>query len=288
MPYSGNGQVTLSKEEGSDFAGLNLVGNPFSVIAYPNKAFYVLNSNGDAMEMEVSTRTSVEAMEGIFVVAETDGETMTFSTTAPESNGGALNINALRQGSRVDLARVRFGSNSSLPKMQLNPRHTKVYIPQESKDYAVVSAQGEVGEMPVSFKAEENGTYTLSFTNEEVTFSYLHLIDNMTGTDIDLLANPTYSFDARTTDYESRFRLVFATGSSVDGDSFGFINGMGNLTIFGIEGEATLQVIDVTGRMLSSETFSGSYEKRLNVAPGVYMLRLINGNDVKVQKMVVR
>ena len=143
--------------------------------------------------------------------------------------------------------------------------------------------------------------YTLSFTNDVVEFSYLHLIDYMTGDDVDLLTtgastpstgsgagSATYTFQAKTTDYASRFRLVFATGSTVDGDNIGFVNGMGNLTIFGIEGEATLQVIDVTGRMLSSETFSGSYEKRLNVAPGVYMLRLINGNDVKTQKIVVR
>ena len=115
----------------------------------------------------------------------------------------------------------------------------------------------------------------------------------MTGEDVDLLAgastgSATYTFNARTTDYESRFRLVFATGSSIDGDSFGFVNAMGNLCIFGIEGEATVQVIDILGHVISSETFSGSYEKRINGAPGVYMVRLIQGNDVKVQKVVVR
>ena len=45
---------------------------------------------------------------------------------------------------------------------------------------------------------------------------------------------------------------------------------------------------DALIKNLSSETFSGSYEGKLNVAPGIYMLRLVNGNDVKVQKMVVR
>ena len=110
----------------------------------------------------------------------------------------------------------------------------------------------------------------------------------MTGADVDLLANPTYSFNATTTDYENRFRLVFATGSSADDDTFAFINGAGNLSIFGIEGEATLQVMDINGRVLSTDTFSGSYEKNLNVAAGIYMLRLINGDNVMVQKMVIR
>ena len=55
-----------------------------------------------------------------------------------------------------------------------------------------------------------------------------------------------------------------------------------------VEGEATVQVIDVLGHVLSNEQFSGSYEKQLNVAPGVYMIRLIQGNDIRVQMMVVR
>ena len=71
-------------------------------------------------------------------------------------------------------------------------------------------------------------------------------------------------------------------------ETFGFINSLGNFCIFGIEGESILQVIDMHGRVLSSDTFSGSFNKKLNVASGVYVLRLINGNDVKVQKIVVR
>ena len=157
----------------------------------------------------------------------------------------------------------------------------------------MVSAEGQ-GEMPVNFSADENGTYTLSFSCESVEFSYLHLFDNKTGTDIDLLAPEyaegpiTYTFDATTMDYESRFKLVYATGSSMDGDSFTFLNSNGNFSIFGIEGEATLQVLDVMGRVLSIETFNGSIDKRLDVAPGVYFIRLVNGSDVKTQKIVVR
>ena len=53
------------------------------------------------------------------------------------------------------------------------------------------------------------------------------------------------------------------------------------------EGEATLQVIDLNGRILSNETVNGSVSKAIYAAPGVYVLRLINGNDVKTQKIVV-
>jgi hypothetical protein len=47
-------------------------------------------------------------------------------------------------------------------------------------------------------------------------------------------------------------------------------------------------VIDVNGRILSSETVSGCVSKAISAAPGVYMLRLINGDNMKVQKVVVK
>ena len=146
-----------------------------------------------------------------------------------------------------------------------------------------------MGEMPLNFKATENGSYTLSFNNEGVAFSYLHLIDNKTGSDVDLLVNPSYNFEALVTDYESRFKLVFVTnGASEDANESGFAFFSNGNWIISNEGEATLQVIDINGRVLSSETVNGSVSKAINAAPGIYILRLINGDSVKVQKVVVR
>ena len=120
----------------------------------------------------------------------------------------------------------------------------------EDKDCAAVFTTG-MGEIPVNFKAEENGTYTLGFTNQDVVFSYLHLIDNLTGNDIDLLANPSYCFEAKSTDYASRFNLVFSVCGDADGDNapFAFINN-GNIVIIGTDADAMLQIVDMTGRVL--------------------------------------
>ena len=192
-----------------------------------------------------------------------------------------------KDGTVHDKAIVSFDEGTLLGKYFFNETHAKLYIPQGSEDYAIAFSE-KTGEMPLNFKATKSGEYTLSFNTEGVKLAYLHLIDNITGADVNLLQTPSYIFEGKANDYASRFRLMFATGSSASSDAFGFINGMGNLCIFGIEGEATIQVIDVMGRVLSSETFSGSYERKLDVAPGVYMIRLINGNDVKVQKMIVK
>ena len=72
--------------------------------------------------------------------------------------------------------------------------------------------------MLVSFKAKENGTYTISVDVDNVEMDYLHLIDNLTGDDVDLLAagpstgsGASYTFTAKTTDDANRFKLVFST-----------------------------------------------------------------------------
>ena len=249
-----------------------------------------MNEEGTGF-MPATVGSAIEAMEGIFVYSEYDGEIMTFSTSQPTRNNEqlSLNVSKMTRGglTTIDRAILNFNEGSGLPKFQLDENSAKVYIPQNGLDYAVVTAEGQ-GEMPVNFRADENGLYTLNFSYENVEFSYLHLFDNKTGTDVDLLNTPSYTFNATTTDYESRFKLVYATGSSLADDSFSFINSNGNFSIFGIEGEATLQVLDMMGRMLSTETFNGSIEKRLDVAPGVYFIRLVNGDDVKTQKVVVR
>ena len=172
----------------------------------------------------------------------------------------------------------------------------------DGKDYAVVSVGRDapwhvstttgVNELPVNFKAERNGTYTLIFSSENVAFRYLHLIDNMTGADVDMLQTPQYTFEARTTDYAYRFKLVFSICEDANGDNaFAFINN-GNIVITDIVGDAgtaSLQVIDVMGRVIVSR--KGDAINRVStrgMTAGVYVLRLIYENDIRTQKIVIK
>ena len=290
-PYSGSGVINLKYDSNADeFAGWNLLGNPYNYNVSVDKAFYVMNEEGTEI-ISADENMPIEPMQGFFVVATEAGQKVTFSEWhAPDVPLDPVPLDKLvmnltnKRGATIDRAIVRFDGGHQLPKFQLNKNHTKVFIPQEGKDYAIVNAT-EMGEMPVSFKAEKNGTYTLSVNAEEVSFAYLHLIDNMNGNDVDLLATPSYSFDAKTTDYESRFKLVFATGNASD-DNFAFFSN-GSFVINN-EGNATLQVIDVNGRILKSESINGCANLNVNAASGVYMLRLVSGDSVKVQKVVVR
>ncbi len=280
-------EVELRRNESARFKGWNLVGNPFTKTAYidnTHNAYYTMDAAG-ALFVPV-TGNSVDPMEGIFVVAKSDEEIITFSTTNPnEVKCSTLALNLSQGQSLLDRAIVRFDEGSQLPKLQFNRNSSKVCIPMDDEDYAVVRAE-EMGEMPVNFKAESNGTYSLNFGMDNVEFAYLHLIDNLTGNEVDLLQTPSYSFEAKTTDYENRFKLVFATGDNSNEDNFAYFSN-GSFVINN-EGNATLQVIDITGRIVKSESVNGCANVNVNGAVGVYMLRLVNGDNVKVQKVVVK
>ena len=292
VPYTGNGTVELSFDENNTWGAenyfWNLVGNPFGQTAYIDRDFYAMNEDGSEIMTDASTG-AIEAMQGIFVIAEEDGETLTFSTEAPNQSANLTMNLSQNRGAVIDRAIVRFNEGRQLPKFQLNAGSTKLYIPQGSKDYAVVRSANE-GEMPVSFKAAENGTYTLNVEAKNVEVTYLHLIDNRTGADVDLLANPSYTFEANKGDNASRFRLVFKAGTSIEENastnSFAYFNG--SAWVISNTGDATLQVIDMMGRVLSSEQISGNTAVNINETAGIYMLRLVNGENVMVQKVVVR
>ena len=303
-PYNGNGQVDLTYNANAVLKGWNLIGNPFGTEASLDKPYYRLNAEGNALKTETEN-TPIATMEGVFVQATGIGEKANFTSASRGERAGVAKLNisvvaSTSSATALDNAIVRFDSGATLGKFQLNPSHTKVYIPQEGKDYAIVRSATQ-GELPLNFKAEKNGTYTLSFNSEEVTFSYLHLIDNMTGADVDLLAgastlqqaqgSATYTFEAKTTDYASRFRLVFNSSDANEAvcePSFAYFNGS-NWTVSATgSGAATLQVIDVMGRVLSNETISGNTKININQPVGVYMLRLIDNENVRVQKVVVR
>ena len=283
-------EKSLDYDATKTFGAWNLIGNPFACNATISASdFYVI----DGEELAAATTDVIAPLQGVMVQATEPSQQITFTKATGAKSAQAIKVNVYKEnaskGAVVDRARIRFDESQGLEKLQLNPSHTKVYFQQDNKDYAVVRSANE-GEMPVSFKAEKSGSYTINVEAENVEMNYLHLIDNLTGTDVDLLATPSYSFEANTRDYANRFKLVFKANTGMEEntatETFAFFNGT-NWTVSNV-GDATLQVIDMMGRVLSSETLNGNANVNINQAAGIYMLRLVNGENVKVQKVVVR
>ncbi|MBQ0128747.1 MAG: hypothetical protein KBT57_02820, partial [bacterium] len=279
--------------EGMEFPGFNMIGNPYPCNAYITDSYLRTNALGNGF---LPGTGAIAPCESVFVDAANDGQTVTFSKTPTRISFVSLTV-AKNRGIADDRVIVRFDDSRNLEKFMFNESNTKLFIPQNDKEFAVVSAaenskQDEVTEIPVSFKASEKGTYTISFDMEDVSAEYIHLIDNLTGADVDLLAayanlknSASYTFEAKPSDYASRFKLVFKVSNDDSTDStswFAYLSN-GNLVIENIEGQATMQIIDVLGRVLNTEIVSGSYNKAHGLRAGLYIISL-NG---KTQKIVV-
>lgn len=280
-----NASVTISNlsHSASHLNGFNLVANPFVCSATINKDFYVMNAEGTDIILAANGQ-EIAPCEGIFVVATDANPSVTFTkSTATKVGNGSLDVTVARNGSDVDRARVRFGEADLMEKFNLTENSSKLYFQMVDKELAVASANES---MPLCFKSAQTGTYTLSFNTEDTDLNYLHLIDNLTGADIDLLSTPSYTFDAKTSDYKSRFRLVFVSSDEdADGNmQFAFISN-GKLIIS--EGQnAIVQLIDLSGQILRQEHNTNTIE--LDGLPsGIYVVRLIGTDNIKTQKIIL-
>ena len=289
--------VGLTYDGTAPLAGWNLVGNPFPYAATVSRSYYVMNEDGTGLEpTPLSAGNTIVACTGIMVKADGANESVTFAkpTRKTLENNGLLHI-AVADTKVLDKAIVSFNAGDALEKYVFNKDNAKLYLPQGGKDYAIAVSDGK-GEMPLNFEAAKNGTYTLTVSatiNAQLStldYNYLHLIDNLTGNDIDLLRTPDYTFTAKTTDYASRFRLVFSIceDENDDNEAFAYVNN-GEIIITGMETQsiASLQVIDMTGRVIVCRN-AARHISTNGMTPGVYVLRLINGENVKTQKFVVK
>ena len=262
------------------YTGWNLIGNSSNETKYVTGNYYIMNSNGSGLIASERTGGYVNAMEGIFVEG-TQGDEITFSPTAPSKRSNSqVVLNTISNDNVIDRAIVRFNSDRQLGKLTLFDGDTKIYIPQNDGDYAIVSSNSQ-GTMPVNFKAKEMGMYTISVETEGIDLSYLHLIDRLTGEDVNLLIDSKYSFIASNSDMESRFILSFDENgiNANNNETFAFQNGSEII----VNGEGELQIFDVMGRMVKNTVINGV--QTVNVkSQGVYILKL----NEKTQKIIVR
>lgn len=283
--------------------GFNLVGNPFSCELTGNSnitmggtlfsTYYIadgtISDGKNLIACNISDRP-IKPGEGFIVQATGENQSLVFNGRSLSEQKGYISIEAGNENF-TDRAFVQIGGGNTLRKITLSDNTAQVYVMQDNMDFAAVMIEETQGVIPVNFRAAEDGSFTLTINPEGVEMNYLHLIDNMTGSDVDLLTNPSYTFEAKTTDYESRFKLVFASGSVFGDDastgsaSFAFFNN--GQWIINNNGESTVQVLDVTGHILRSERVNGVCDIQINYAPGVYVLRLIDGEKVRTQKIVI-
>ena len=301
--------VPLSYTDGIPLAGFNLVGNPFAhnvtAFAGSNVASEVYRMNDLKNEVTVSSISTTDPLlpgEGFFVKATAENASITFNSRSTNAERSNITLEVSENGLIVDRFILRL-DGAPLEKFTLNENSTRIYATEDGKDWAVAVLGRDAArhvsttDVPVNFKATKNGTYTLNVNLENIALEYLHLIDNMTGADVDLLVPDsvegpaTYTFAAKTTDYATRFRLVFnasdaSTGSASDAPFAYIDNGDIRLSVETFQ-ETSLQIVDMLGRVVVSLGDVSGNVSTQGMPAGVYVLRLIDGDSVRTQKIVI-
>ncbi len=285
IPYESTYTIPLE-------SGWNLVGNPFTRNVVPNQSYLTLVNAASTTAVTASSGEITPGM-GIAVYSE-NGGTLGFTLPGEASSAPSNNIQmTLSQTvttrgethtTTIDNAIVSFNENERMPKFDILEGRAKLYIPKSNNDYAIAFSNRQ-GEVPLNFKAKENGEYTLT-VSEPLTshLSSLTLIDNLTGANVDLLTTPSYTFSARNDDYASRFKLVFGSNDNDNqNEDFAFISN-GEIIV---NGEGTVQVIDMMGRQIVTSDIN-HLVPIANLVPGIYVLRLINDGNVKTQKIIIK
>ena len=268
--------------------GFNLVGNPFACNATVDQDCYVISGNQVVLADNAPT---LAPCEGVMVKADSDQFAVTFTKASGARGNGkgkSLDLVVTQGKATLDRARVRLGEGTNMEKFNLDDEHTQISFWNNGQNFAVAYTDGQ-NELPLHFKAAKNGTYSIGIEHNSLDLDYLHLIDNMTGADIDLLQQTEYTFAAKTTDYASRFRLLFAPhcGDAVGDDGALAYVSNGEIVVVGDADTASLQVVDMTGRVVVSVGGHTRCVPTTGIPAGVYVLRLIDGDNVKTQKIVL-
>ena len=260
---------------------------------------------GFSLGAENVTTQYIHPHQGFFVVKNTTGNsTVTFDNSMRKTGVTAafrdeaptyplVNLHCTDENGKWEHSVIEFDrpekAGSLKMKGMLNGK-CNMYIHWDGEDFRSMFLENTPDYVPVWFDAAEDGVFTMTWNTANANFGYMHLIDNMTGADIDCLISDSYTFESHVDDMSARFRLAFKPLGieeiSTEGENFAFING--NELV--VTGEGELSLIDLNGRVLQTQYVTGqqSHITMPKVAVGMYMLRLTKANEVKVQKIVVR
>lgn len=260
--------------------------NPVTPSRYlhPHQAFFVLSDGNDAIPFTlVSDMATAEKDAGSYFRSDDT------QVNYPLVNLFAENETGNRDLTIIELHRPALGGAAKIN--ELRNANFQIAASMDGQRYGILFTPEGTARVPVHFIASEDGTYTLRWSTHNGDFSSLRLVDNKTGVNYDMLTNDNYTFEASTDDYASRFYITYACvgveEDVQDGDgSFAFFDG----NDWVVSGQGHLDLVDVLGRTVYSERLTNEQTRvSLNgLAPGVYMLRIADNKNVKVQKIVVR
>ena len=278
-------------------SGFQLLGNPFSFNMEWSKVehsglvdgFAVANEKGTYDYHDGSDGT-IPVGDGFFVKAIEENATMSYDANSANSisrSEKTESINVIASGNNGnDNVIISFaGANKEgFPKLDnFNDKVANIFVNNNDVRYGIFNYDRNTTEVEVSFIASVMGRYTISMkTNGE--FDNLVLVDRFTGIETNMLLED-YSFTASGQQDHNRF-VVRLSMNNNDIQKERFVYQSNNELI--INGEGLVQIIDIMGRIVYTNEINGI--SRVNVSnfySATYVVKVVNENEVKTQKVVI-
>ena len=99
--------------------------------------------------------------------------------------------------------------SGALKMKELRQGNGLFYAQHDNTHYAALFAEKGAERVPLWFEAKEDDIFTIKWKTANGDFLSMYLVDNLTGTTYDMLANDSYTFQGHVGDYPSRFYIVF-------------------------------------------------------------------------------
>lgn len=293
LPKGGSYQMDFGHSD-DILAQFNLIGNPFPFDINWATDIMVNNVyNGfatlDAKQGGYVYRNDgiIKAGDGFMIRTKDNYSYISFSKNTSKATRKENNsINITTTSSRgTDNVIISFNDedNSGFPKLaNFNDMIANIYVKEENVNYGIFNYCNDVKEIPLYFEAKEMGNYTINVTSNG-KFENVILVDHFTGIETNMLLDD-YTFTSTTNDNACRFALKLGNSQqSITDDNFA--NQSGDNLIINMEG--TIQIIDMMGRVVMKEE---NHDGTINIGElnnATYIVRCVNENEVKTQKIVV-
>ena len=230
--------------------------------------------------------------QGFFVKAKTPGDFVMTNDIRTKSKSAFRKDNdenifkvRVNGASGQDEIAVVIGDNDDVFKMfSLNESAPSLYINKGVGNYTVVYIDDEKS-LPLNFEAESMSMFTISLSEAGNDFTQIYLEDRLTGEKVNLLTD-SYSFLHSKSNTKERFVLTFVNSQqSTDNSHFAYINN-GEIIIDDINGNAQINIYDVTGRRVFSRDDVHSVQTN-GYSSGVYIIQKIDDKGIETQKIVI-
>lgn len=218
--------LSFTERPNDPLSGFNLIGNPFPHDIYKGSGgaidnanlasgYYTLTNEG---RWQVHTfEDAIHPGQGILVKA-TAPTVLTIAKSnemaSSESGEAKGKTNQLRISVKGDNGQdqtyVYFGQGVGLDKKNnLDGQAPSLWVRANGNDYAIAHVDSFDESLELCFSGEQEGDFTLSVVAGNTKFKSLQLTDRATGTTVDLLKQPNYSFHATGQEPRARFCIEF-------------------------------------------------------------------------------